>query len=121
MYVENTSTLTPCRRADQFERTYKNTYIGVQGSEDALFKVTANDVPQVGFAGDFAADSTYTKAGANSVTAYTAPAKKTKAGTAGTSLFADRDTKYDTWRLTVATTAGAIITENKAKVNYRML
>lgn len=57
------------------------------------------------------------------MTEYTAPAKKTKDGTAASaaSLFADRDTKYDAWRVTVATTAGAIVTENKAYINYRML
>lgn len=114
-------TLTPCARADQFEKTYKNTYMGIQGTEDALFAVTAADVALVGKAGDFAADSTYTKANANSVTEYVALAKRTKTGTVGQSLYADRDTKYASWRAVVATTAGAIVTENKAMINYRML
>lgn len=115
-------TLTPCARADQFEKTYKNTYMGIQGTEDALFHNPNNDVAQLGLKiGDFAADSTYTKAGANSVVEYVAAVKKTKAGTAGQSLYADRDTKYATWRAVVATTAGAIVTENKAYINYRML
>lgn len=114
-------TLTPCARADQFEKTYKNTYMGIQGTEDALFAVTAADVALVGKAGDFNADSTYTKAGANSVTEYVALAKRTKTGTVGQSLYADRDTKYAAWRAVVATTAGAIVTENKAMINYRML
>lgn len=114
-------TLTPCARADQFEKTYKNTYMGIQGTEDALFAVTAADVALVGKAGDFAADSTYTKANANSVTEYVALAKRTKTGTVGQSLYADRDTKYAAWRAVVATTAGAIVTENKAMINYRML
>jgi hypothetical protein len=114
-------TLTPCARADQFEKTYKNTYIGTQGTEDALFPNTNSDVALVGLKGDFAADSEYTKANANSVTAYVAATKKTKTGTASESLYKDRDTKYASWRAVVATTAGAIVTENKAYINYRML
>lgn len=120
-YVD-AATLTPCARADQFEKTYKNTYMGVQGTEDALFAVAANDVAQVGLKiGDFAADSTFTKAGAASVVEYVAETKKTKAGAAGTSLYLDRDNKYAAWRAVVATTAGTIVTENKAMINYRML
>jgi len=78
---------TPCARADQFEKTYKNTYAGTTGTEDALFAVTAADVALVGKIGDFNADSTFTKAGANSVLEYVAVAKKTKTGTASTSLY----------------------------------
>ena len=52
------------------------------------------DVAQGGLKiGDFNADSTYTKAAANSIVEYAAATKKTKAGTAATSLFLDRDTR----------------------------
>jgi len=109
---------TPCARADQFEKTYKNSYAGTTGTEDALFAV-ASAVTLVGKIGDFSADSTYTKS--PTVTEYVAGVKATKAGDAGTSLYKDRDDKYATWRATVKTTAAAIVTENKAKINYRML
>ena len=87
-----------------------------------MFANANADVAQAGLKiGDFAADSTFTKAAANSVVEYAAATKKTKAGTAATSLFADRDTKYDAWRAVVATTASKIVTENKAMINYRQL
>jgi len=92
--------------------------MGVQGAEDALFPV-ATAVPLVGKKGDFAADSNFTKVG--NVVEYVAAVAKTAVGSAGTSLYADRDTKYAAWRLVVKTTAAAIVTENKAMINYRML
>lgn len=76
--------------------------------------MTASTAGATGKLGDFAADSTYTKSG--SVVEYVAPVTKTKAGVVATSLYLDRDNKYGLWLAVVKTTAGHIVTENKAKL-----
>lgn len=56
--------------------------------------MTGSAAAATGKLGDFAADSTYTKA---TVAEYTAAVVVTKAGVEGLSLYKDRDLKYVAW------------------------